>query len=93
MPQIRIIKEEPFKLAKPKTFLLKLKSLRGEESLQQFIKSHERGNETTIDEMYSDLVSLISSCSKEIRISSGKQNGNKRKLGTDKKRPWYTSEC
>ena len=88
VPQIRIIKEEPLKLAKPRTFLLKLKSLRGKENLQQFIKTHERSNETTIDEMYSDLVSLISSCSKEIRISSGKQNGNKRKLGIDKKTPF-----
>ena len=80
-PQIRIIKEEPFKLANPRTFLLKLKSTRGKGNLQQFIKTHERDNETTFDGMYSDLVSLISSCSREIRISSGKQNGNKRKVG------------
>ena len=59
-------------MAKPITFLLKLKSPRGKEKLQQFMKTHERDNEMTIDEMYSDLVSLISSCSKEIRISSGK---------------------
>ena len=34
VPQIRIIKEKLFKLAKPRTFLLKLKSPRGKENLQ-----------------------------------------------------------
>ena len=81
VPQIPIIKEKPFKLAKPRTFLLKLKSPRGKENLQQFIKTQERGNEMTIDEMYSDLVSFH--VRRKFVLQAG-QNGNKRRLGIDK---------
>ena len=89
--EIPIVKDTFRKCVDSVVFLRRLQSPAGRESINSFINVYSMSEETSIDEMCLDFVSLVTSLSKP---NSRYAHKNKQRKKNDKKYPpWYSIDC